>query len=79
LVRDLIRKAKENGIKDKVITDLLNQRTKYHGLSWRPRLNKEIIEGRFDIDEIIRIERKMMNIIFQTKHLISHLEQLHNY
>jgi hypothetical protein len=58
LVRDLIRKAKENGIKDKVITDLLNQRTKYHGLSWRPRLNKEIIEGRFDIDEIIRIERK---------------------
>jgi NTE family protein len=58
LARDLIRIAKENGIKDKVITDLLNQRTKYHGLSWRPRLNKEIIEGRFDIEEIIRIERK---------------------
>lgn len=58
LVKDLIRKAKENGIKDKVITDLLNQRTKYHGLSWRPRLNKEMIEGRFDIEEIIRIERK---------------------
>jgi hypothetical protein len=38
-----------------VITDLLNQRTKYHGLSWRPSLNKEIIEGRFDIDEIRRI------------------------
>ncbi|HEX6281886.1 MAG TPA: patatin-like phospholipase family protein [Nitrososphaera sp.] len=58
LVRDLIRKAKENGVKDKVITDLLNQRTKYHGISWRPRLNREIIEGRFDIDHIIRIERK---------------------
>ena len=58
LIRDLIRIAKEGGIKDKVITDLLNQRTKYHGLSWRPRLNKEIIEGRFDIEEIIRIERK---------------------
>jgi NTE family protein len=58
LVRDLIRIAKEAGAKDKVITDLLNQRTKYHGLSSAPRLNKEIIEGRFDIDHIIRIERK---------------------
>jgi predicted acylesterase/phospholipase RssA len=58
LVRDLIRIAKENGAKDKVITDLLNQRTKYHGLSSAPRLNKEILEGRFDIDHIIRIERK---------------------
>jgi NTE family protein len=58
LVRDLIRIAKENGAKDKVITDLLNQRTKYHGLSSAPRLNKEIVEGRFDIDHIIRIERK---------------------
>jgi hypothetical protein len=36
----------------------LNQRTKYHGLSLRPRLNKDIVEGRFDISEIIRIERK---------------------
>jgi NTE family protein len=58
LVRDLIRIAKENGVKDEVIIDLLNQRTKYHGLSSAPRLNKEIIEGRFDIDHIIRIERK---------------------
>ena len=52
------RIAKDNGIKDKVITDLLSQRTKYHGTSWAPRLNKEIVEGRFDIEEIIRIERK---------------------
>jgi NTE family protein len=58
LVRDLIRIARENGVKDKAIDDLLNQRTKYHGLSWRPRLNKAMIEGRFDIDAIIRIERK---------------------
>ena len=58
LVRDLIRIAKEAGARDKVITDLLNQRTKYHGISSAPRLNKEIIEGRFDIDHIIRIERK---------------------
>jgi NTE family protein len=58
LVRDVIRIAKENGVKDKAINDLLNQRTKYHGISWRPRLNKAMIEGRFDIDHIIRIERK---------------------
>jgi NTE family protein len=58
LVRDLIRVARDNGVKDKVIDNLLNQRTKYHGLSLRPRLNKDIVEGRFDIDEIIRIERK---------------------
>ena len=57
LVRELIRVAKENGVKEKVITDLLNQRTKYHGMSLRPRLYKEIIEGRFDIDDIIRLER----------------------
>ena len=58
LVRDVIRIAKENGVKDKVINDLLIERTKYHGLSWRPRLKKAMIEGRFDIDHIIRIERK---------------------
>src|SRR5919112_2360214 len=75
LIRDLIRIAKEAGAKDRVITDLLNQRTKYHGLSWRPRLNKEIVEGRFDIDEIIRIERKNDEHNISDKHLISHLEQ----
>ena len=58
LVRDLIRIAKEAGVKDKFISDLLNKRTKYHSISWAPRQNKEIIEGRFDIDHIIRIERK---------------------
>jgi hypothetical protein len=58
LVRDLIRIARYNGGKDKVIDNLLNQRTKYHGLSLRPRLNKDIVEGRFDIDEIVRIERR---------------------
>ena len=58
LVRELIILAKEAGVKDKVITNLLNQRTKYHGMNLRPRLYKEIVEGRFDINKIIRIERK---------------------
>ena len=58
LVRELIRIAKENGAKDEVITKLLNQRTKYHGVDVRPRLYKEIVEGRPDINEVIRLERK---------------------
>jgi NTE family protein len=58
LVRELIRVAKEAGAKDKIITNLLNQRTKYHGMNLRPRLYKEIVEGRFDINQIVRIERK---------------------
>jgi hypothetical protein len=58
LVRDLIRIAREAGAKDKDISSLLNQRTKYHGMNLRPRLYKEMVEGRFDINEIVRIERK---------------------
>jgi NTE family protein len=42
LVRVLIRIAKKAGAKDKVITDLLNQRTKYHGLSSAPRQIKKL-------------------------------------
>jgi NTE family protein len=57
LVRELIRIAKEGGVKEKVITDLLNQRTKYHGVALRPRLYKEMIEGRFDIHEVVRLEK----------------------
>jgi hypothetical protein len=58
LVRELIRIAKESGTKDKVITNLLNQRTQNHVMNLRPRLYKEIVEGRFDINRIVRIERE---------------------
>jgi len=58
LIRDLIRVAKENKVKDKVIDNLLDQQTKYHRVILKSRKYKEIIEGRFDIAEIIRIERK---------------------
>ncbi len=58
LVRELIRIAKENGAKDEVITNLLNQRTNYHGVSMKPRLYKDIVEGRPDINEVVRLERK---------------------
>jgi predicted acylesterase/phospholipase RssA len=58
LVRDLIKTAKENGVKDDTINELLNRRTNYHSQLLKPRQYREIIEGRFDIAEIIRIERK---------------------
>jgi hypothetical protein len=57
LVKDLIKIAKDNGVKEKLITDLLNKRTKYHGIGLRPRLNKEIVEGVFDIEDVYRVER----------------------
>jgi len=57
LVKDLIKIAKDNGVKEKLITDLLNKRTKYHGIGLPPRLNKEIVEGVFDIGDVYRIER----------------------
>ena len=57
LVRDLIRTAKENGVKEDVINEVLNRQTDYHGQLLRPRQYKEIIEGRFDIAEIVRVER----------------------
>ena len=58
LVRDLIKTGKENGVKDDVINELMNRQTKYHSRFLRPRKYKEIVEGTFDIAEIIRIERK---------------------
>lgn len=58
LVRDLIKTAKDNGVKDNVIKELLNQQTKYHGQVLKPRRYSDIVEGRFDIDRIIRIERR---------------------
>lgn len=58
LVRDLIKTGKEAGCKDDVINELMNRQTKYHGNLLKPRKYKEIVEGLFDIGEIVRIERK---------------------
>ncbi len=58
LVRDLIKIGKENGIKDEVFKELMNRQTKYHGQLAKPRKYKEIVEGSFDIADVIRIERK---------------------
>jgi len=58
LVRDLIKTGKENGVKDDAFSEVMNRQTKYHGQLLKPRKYKEIVEGTFDIAEIVRIERK---------------------
>ena len=50
--------AKDSGVSDKAIDNLMNQQTTYHGQHLKPRRYKEIVEGRFDISEIIRIEKQ---------------------
>ena len=36
----------------------MDQPTRYHGIVFKSRKYKDMVEGRFDIAEIIRIERK---------------------
>src|SRR3954469_11552701 len=58
LARDLIKIAKDNGVKDDVINALLDRKTMNHGLSFRPRKNSDILTGQFEIGKIIRVNRK---------------------
>jgi NTE family protein len=58
LVKALIKMAKEHGVEDDLINNLLNQKTKFHGEFLRSGRFQDIIEGQFQIDEIIRVDRK---------------------
>jgi len=58
LARELIKIAKDNGVKDDVINDLLDKNTMNHGLQFRPMKNSDILEGQFEIGKIIRANRK---------------------
>ena len=59
LSRGLVGIAKDHGVKDDVLKKLLNQETKFHGvLGLKPRRLQDILEGRFQIDETIRVDRK---------------------
>ena len=58
LIRSLINLAKEGGIKEERINNLLDQPTRYRGLLYQPKKIREAIEGRPEIDEVIRIERR---------------------
>lgn len=58
LVKDLIDLAKQNGAGQETINNILDRKMRLHSPLTRPRLYREIVEGRFSIDEVIRIERK---------------------
>ncbi|MGC2387247.1 MAG: hypothetical protein WA460_09230 [Nitrososphaeraceae archaeon] len=58
LVRALIKVAEEHGVKEDIIKILLNQKTRYHGKCIKPGRFLDIVEGRFQIDDIIQVNRK---------------------
>ena len=58
LIKKLIKAAKENGLKDEVINDILNQKTQSHGFFSKIHKFSDLLEGRPQIDEILRIDRK---------------------
>src|SRR3954453_11828525 len=58
LARELIKVAKDHGVKDDVINSLLDRKTMNHGLAFRSRKYSDIIIGQYEIGKIIRINRK---------------------
>jgi NTE family protein len=58
IVKELLKVSKDHGVKDVILNDLLNQKTRYHGEFLKARTFRDIIEGRFQIDEIININRE---------------------
>ena len=58
LARELIKVAKDHGVKDDVINSLLDKKTMNHGLAIRPRKYSDILEGQYEIGKVIRVNRK---------------------
>jgi NTE family protein len=58
LSRELIKIAKENGVKDDVINSLLERKTMNHGMAIRPRKYSDILVGQYQIGKMIRVNRK---------------------
>jgi NTE family protein len=58
LIRSLIKIAENHGVKEDIINKLLNQKTKFYGEVAKARSFRDILEGRFQIDEVIRVDRK---------------------
>ena len=58
LARELIKIAKDHGVKDEVINSLLDRRTMNHGMAIKPRKYSDILVGQYEIGKIIRVNRK---------------------
>ncbi len=73
LTRELIKIAKDNGVKDNVIDTLLDRKTTNHDLAFRSRKYSDILEGQYNIGKVIRINRKndehtVSNKVFDFSH-----------
>jgi hypothetical protein len=58
LTRELLRVAEEKGVDKNFLANLLSRETNFHGEFLKPRRFQDILEGRFQIDEIIRVNRE---------------------
>lgn len=58
LIRELLKVAEERGMDKNFIANLLNRKTTFHGQFLKPARFQDILEGRFQIDEIIRVNRE---------------------
>ncbi len=58
LARELIKVAKDHGVKDDVINSLLDRKTMNHGMAIRPRKYSDILVGQYEIGKVIRVNRK---------------------
>jgi len=58
LARELIKVAKDHGVKDDVINSILDRKTMNHGLAIRPRTYSDLLVGQYEIGKIIRVNRK---------------------
>jgi NTE family protein len=58
LVRALIKLAEEHGVKEDTINNLLGHKTKFQGTLAKHRSYRNMLEGRFQIDKLIRVDRK---------------------
>jgi NTE family protein len=58
MARELIKIAKDHGVKDDVINNLLSRKTFNHGLTTRPRQYLDILNGQIEIGKVVRINRK---------------------
>ena len=58
LTRELIKIAKDAGAKDEVINSLLDKNTLNHGIANKLRKYSDMIVGQFEIEKVVRINRK---------------------
>jgi hypothetical protein len=56
LARKLIKIAKDHGVKDHIINELLNSNTMNHGLTVKPRKYLDILVGQFEV--VVKEEKK---------------------